>query len=164
MLNSKTIWIIFANTTKAEIYKIKHPQSSPLDTLEQPKKFSLIEVLEHPESRLKSKDLTSDRAGRYKTDHSTHGAFISSADPHQEVHYKFAKEISHLLEKGLHQNQYQKIILCVEPHFYGLLNETMPTTVQKCVIRTIEKDYLPFPKPKMHATIENIIQETKISS
>lgn len=150
MFNTNVTWLVLANTTKAQVYSVNH------------KEFTLLETLEHPESRLKSRDLVSDRAGRYRTDRASRGAFEPSTDAHEEVHHKFAKEVADLLENRRLQNQYQHIILCAEPHFYGLLNNVMSEQVRDSIIRAIEKDYIPFPKEKIDSTIKNILEETRI--
>jgi len=140
-------WIIITNSTKALLYQVEN------------KKANLIKELEHPASRLKSIDLTSDKSGSFKTNHTTRGQFASSANSHEDEHENFSREINELLESNRQKNNYQHLTLCAEPHFLGLLNKHMNPNVQALLKKIIEKDYIPLPKHKLDSVIQNIIQE-----
>lgn len=140
-------WVVIANSVKANIYEILK------------KDYSLIHELNHPSSCLKSQELTSSPPGHYQTDHAARGQYVSSANAHKIEHQNFAKEIANFLEAHREKNQYQHIVLCAEPHFYGLLKQTMTGSVQALITKVIPKDYIPLTNSKLHIIIESIIHE-----
>lgn len=141
----KITWLVVANSAKADFYKIEN------------KDYALVETLTHPESRLKSSELTSDEAGSYRSGGAGHGQFEPATNPHEQEHQTFAKEIANFLEKNRTGHHYEALIICAEARFYGLLNKAMTGAVRLLVTKTIEKDYIPLPKIKMQAAIEGII-------
>ncbi|APC92059.1 MULTISPECIES: host attachment protein [Francisella] len=139
----KTTLLLVTNTSKAKIYDINGI------------KYTHIQDLEHPQSRLKTQQLITDSPGDYQT-----RKFIPSSDPHKQEQLHFAKVIVKFVEKMVKQKNYQKIILCAEPYFYGLLNQSFSNTLRPLIIKVIEKDYIPLPESKLNKTIEEIIHES----
>jgi protein required for attachment to host cells len=130
----KTTWLVIANAIKAEIYAIDNVQW-----------HTLVTILENPDGRLKSQDLTSDKAG--------------SSDAHREEHQHFAKEIGNFLDHHEKQAQYQALIICAEAGFHGLLNAILPSHVKLLITRSINKDYIPLPANGRDALIKKIMHE-----
>lgn len=143
----KTIWIVIASSTNAEIYLVDG------------RDYSHIDSLSHPESLLKSGDLVTDRPGRFNNDNSEGGQYEPKMDAHKEQQFNFAREIAHYLEKHRQDNSYESLVLCAEPHFHGFLNQTINKQTKNLIIKAIEKDYIPLPKAKMQAVLKNIIEE-----
>jgi|GEM_PF-1837713 protein required for attachment to host cells len=81
--------------------------------------YELIKELKHPQSRLKTKQLSSDKPGHYKTSHTARGQF-STVNLHEEEHIHFAKTVADFMTKVIDKRQDQSIILCAEPHFLWL--------------------------------------------
>lgn len=140
------IWLVIANTVEAKIYDV--------ETRHQ---FKLIKELSHNASRFKTSELVSDRPGHYQSGLSGHGQFISPTDAHKDEHCQFAKEIAKFLDQERKNHQYESLIICMEPHFHGLLNSAMNGSVQSCVKKHIRKDYIPLPENKLNQTIAGII-------
>ncbi len=147
-LNASPIitWLLIANTEKAVTYQIVR------------KKYSLVKILTHAESRLKTSDLVTDKPGHYKTS-TTRGQFIPPTDLHENEHKVFARELAHYLKESQQKNCYQKLILCAEPHFYGLINQYMTKPIRSSIVTVIEKDLIPLPRPELNAVIQTIIKD-----
>ena len=143
-------WIVIANAVEAQFYQVNG------------KLAELIKTLEHPDSRLKSKNLTSDKPGSYQTSHSARGHFVSADVPHLDEQDHFSREINAELETQRLHNSYQTLVLCAEPHFLGLLKKHMNNQVRGLLKKTIEKDYIPLPKHKIDHIIQDIIHEDLI--
>lgn len=142
-----TRWVVLANSVQTKIYSIQ--KMRPI----------LIKTIEHPDSRLKSKDLSADGFGNYKTRQTGHGQFSPPSSPHEEEHSRFAKEIADFLEQARQRHEYCDLILCAEPHFQGLLNKHLTTHTLALVIKSLGKDYIPLPKEKLEPILEKIIDE-----
>ena len=142
----KPVWLILANTCQSDIYHLSKEG------------YFFVKELIHPDSRLKTQDLISDRPGHYKTSHAAHGQFISPDDAHEEEHKNFARKIVAFLKKSHEDRHFKTLIVCAEPHFYGLLKKLMPPEIQKVISKPIMKDYIPFPESKLKKIIEEICQ------
>lgn len=125
-------WIVVADSSRARILSAHSRVQAPTD----------VEALAHPEGRMKSQELTSDRPGR---------AFDSSGDGrhgmeppdlhhhHQEV---FAKEIVDYLEKGRNSGKFVQLALVAPPAFLGVLRQKMNGHLGKLVTHTVQKNLL----------------------
>ncbi len=140
-------WLVIANSTKAQIHKIEQH------------KATLIETLNHPESRLKSGELTSDEAGHYKSSNGAHGQYQPPSDAHEKEQEYFANEIAKFLEKGRQKNRYGTLIICAAPHFHGLINQAISDPVKLLIKKSIKKDYIPLPANELNEVIEKIANE-----
>ena len=148
----KTTWLIICNATKACIFDI-----TKVKTLQPETSFpELIETLIHPKGRMKGVDLVSDKPGHYGTQNGAGGKFISKAHPHEGELTAFAEEISKYLTHTQQENAYQKLIICAEPHFHGVLEKHLSHQVAKLVQEYIQKDYIPLPKNDLRAVIQEI--------
>jgi protein required for attachment to host cells len=146
-------WLVIANSTKALIYDISKP-AEPGQA-----HYRLLKELSHPESRLKTSELTSDRPGHYQSSGSSRGAYAAHSDPHHNEILAFAKEVSHYLDTAQEKNQYANLVLCAGPHFHGLLNQALSAKTASTIKKHIEKDYLPLPDKKLNEVIEGIYQQ-----
>lgn len=146
----ETTGLLLASSVEALIYKINQ------------KAYQLVETLSHQSGRLKSADLVSDKPGHYKTSHKTRGAFASPSDPHEHEHRIFAAQVADYLNQAVMVHQYQHLIVCAEPHFYGLLHQALSTESKQCIKKSIQKNYIPLPEPKRNQVIESIIYDQSI--
>jgi protein required for attachment to host cells len=98
-----------------------------------------VSEFNHPQSREKRMDLTSDRPGR--VDGKGHGAFVQQTDPKKNEADHFALEVARSLERGRVNNDYARLILVASNPFMGLLKNRLDSHVMEMVSETIEKDY-----------------------
>lgn len=126
---STTTWILIANASCARILCNTGPK----------KGLELVSELNHPQSREKRMDLTSDRPGR--VDGKGHGAFVQQTDPKKNEADHFALEVAKSLERGRVNNDYGRLILVASNPFMGLLKNRLDSHVMEMVSETIEKDY-----------------------
>ncbi len=124
-----TTCIIVANASEASIYETEHVRG---------KKFTFIEKFEHPESRAKGEDLTSDKPGHYQTDHSARSAYEKS-DPKQVEAEKFSCELAHHAKKMHGCNQFDHLILMMPAHIHGFFMKHF--TCKFSNIEHVSKDY-----------------------
>lgn len=101
-----------------------------------------MKEIEHPQGRAKGRDLLTDAPGRTKQSASpTRPAMDPTTEPHEVESERFARSIAGLLETGLAENAYQRLLLIAPPHFLGLLRGALSPNVAKHVERTLDKDY-----------------------
>lgn len=128
----KDVWVVVSNSACARIFKAESAQS-------------LVEVdtLLHPESRLHSKDLGSDRPGRQFESSAQSGArhSIEPKTTPQDVEIKeFAKQLAHHLNSAAAQDKVKKIYLAATPSFLGILRKNLSESTTQVIVEEINKD------------------------
>ena len=142
-----TTWLVIANETNANIYKINK------------KEFELIDNLKHPESRLTDHELVSDRPGHYRTPDTAHGAYVPDSDPHELEKVIFARTIARFLEHERSTEKFQHLIICASPHFYGLLKNELSSHVSNIIKNHYLKDYIVLETNELNKFIKDIQEE-----
>lgn len=127
--------VVNTNTNTCRIYHYnKHPAN-----------LTLLKEISHPENKLKSGDLTSDRPGHYKAGKSARGAY----SPHREAKDieidNFSREITRELNQERTHNKYDELIVIAPPHMIGLLYQHLNKNVKNLVINKIEKELIFLP-------------------
>ncbi len=139
-----TRWILVADASRARLFREDDAR----------KPFTLVDSLEHPESRARVRDLTSDANGRKPAGMTRGGgaAFAAAGssaarpgaapdtDPKTVEAEKFARTLADRLGKGLHEHAYQGLVIAAPPHFLGLLKQILDGEVSKRVEIAIHKD------------------------
>lgn len=110
-------------------------------------KLSLVEEFEHPESRAKNMDLTSDKPGRAFASGPTTAA-RSSMEPRtvpKEVEAeKFARELGHRIATLFDAHAFDDLVIAAPAKFMGLLRSALATHhdgVSKRVVAWHDKNY-----------------------
>lgn len=138
-------WILVCDASRARLFHGKRGKQRAAG-LEQ------LQELEHADSRARGRDLTADapgrkpvgpvpaRSGNHGGAHGRPGA-APDTDPKEVEAQKFARELSALLEKGLHDHAYERLILVAPPQFLGTMRDTVSTQVSKHIATTLDKDF-----------------------
>ncbi len=126
------IWVINSNSNTCRIYQYNKAHA----------KLDLIKEIQHPENRLHNIDLTSDRAGRYKSNGGAHGAYEPPANQKEIKADNFMRDVARELNQERNKKSFEKLILIVPAHMNGLLMSHMDKHVQELVISNIQKDLL----------------------
>lgn len=95
----------------------------------------------HPASRLRERNIGSDRQGR-TFDSRGQGRHAKEGDvsiKKQEA-INFSKEIAGHLDSECNKNQFEKLILIAPPEFLGLLRKDLANTTKQRITREIGKD------------------------
>lgn len=154
----KNTWLVIANSVKAYIYNLENVKDELPDIHHE---VPLVKTFNHPEGRMHAQDLLSDKDGRYTTPGSTQGSYSEHTPEHQIQEIKFSEEIAHYLEHARTQNEYQHLIICAAPHFYGVLKKTLPSHVETMISHHILKDYIPLHGESFKKVVEAIQEEFK---
>lgn len=142
-----TTWVLVANASNANLYANHGPH----------KGLELIQAYQHPASREKSLEMTSDRPGHYQTGSGAHGAYSQATDPKQHEEDKFAAELAHALESGRTSNSYTRLILVASDPFMGKLNNQLSAHVRTLATDTIEKDYTHLTERELASHLESYL-------
>lgn len=132
MHSKKISWLVVFNSNACRIFNYQ----------KKPKALSLITEFSHAENRLRDFDLTSDKPGKYQSNHSTHGTYSQPTDPKEIKIDHFIREIANFLEKNRNLNAYTQLIIVSASHTNGLFHKHINKYIEKLIIHTIEKDLI----------------------
>ncbi len=130
-------WIVVADASRARILAVNDKADGLL----------LESELEHPASRARASELTTDLPGRVKQSFGAghRPAMSDRTDPKEVEAETFARQLAEALEQGCNHNRYERLTLVAPPHFLGLLRAAINAQVAKRVALTIDKDYTNLP-------------------
>ena len=135
MTEQSLTWILIANASKARLYAVYKAKLFQADS--HPDDFKLIDEFSHEESRMKNRELVSDKMGEFGA-----ATFGEATPPKALEAEQFAQQLITMLEAARKTNSFRDIILIASPTFMGMLCKQMPNELQKTLNQKIEKDYV----------------------
>jgi len=125
------IYVMVADSSKARLLHATGKTSPFTESL----------VLDHPEGRMHTRDLTSDLPGRdsNRTGLGKH-RLDSTNDPKQQALIEFAKEVAAQLETLIARHQVDQLMLVSAPAFLGLLRDNLPESVKSIISFELDKN------------------------
>lgn len=123
-------WVVLADRTRASIRRQRTAHGA----------FEHVEDLDHPEGRLHSAQLGTDRPGQ--TVDSSHGrphAFSPHETMEEHAAHTFARTIAHRLTAAGNARRFDALVLVAEPRFLGLLRAALDHSTQQRVRGEIRK-------------------------
>lgn len=124
--------VINMNSNKCRIY---HYDNHPI-------RLTLLKEISHPENKLKSGELTSDRPGHYKAGKSARGAYSPHMEAKENEIDAFSREVARELNQERVSHDYDELILIAPPHMIGLLYQHLNKNVKDLIVNSIKKDLL----------------------
>ena len=124
-----TTWILVSNASTAKLWANHGPK----------KGIALLKEFEHPDSRRKTSELVSDRAGMASGN--GHGVRQSHLLPKEHAALQFAHSLTRHLQQGRTHNEMGRLILVAPPAFMGMLNQNLDNATAQLVTDRLEKDY-----------------------
>jgi protein required for attachment to host cells len=128
-----SVWILVCDASRAVLYAAEKRGDD----------WRSIGTYSHPESRLKSSELTPTEPGhslKSKGVASLHTVLKSSTSPQEAEKQHFAQQLAEVVNDGARKGSYDGLVLVALPHFAGLLEEHLSTEVKKRAMATIHKD------------------------
>ncbi|MEY8690030.1 MAG: host attachment protein [Leptothrix sp. (in: b-proteobacteria)] len=125
-------WLVVANSARARVLE------------ETPDGLSYIHVADmvHSESRLKGRELSSDRAGQVAGGQGLGSAeLLPRTDPREREHEHFASQIATLLNAGVAVGRCNGLVLVASNPFLGRLKSRLSEQAGKHVQFTLSHDY-----------------------
>lgn len=128
-----TTWVLVAHEAGARIFDNHGPG----------KGLGLVEEIDHPEGRMRSGELVSDRPGRsFRRDSGDPRRASMSQDegPRERLVSDFARDLAEQLQQARVQNRYQRLVLVAPPKFLGLLRSSLDGPTAQLVVGSLAKD------------------------
>jgi protein required for attachment to host cells len=128
-------WIVVAQRAEARIFEDYSDGELPV----------CIQQVRHPEGHLKGREIDTDRPGRNmgRSGAPRHG-YSTDQDPQERIADDFARQLAELLHKGRALGTFDRIVLIAAPRFLGRLRAVLDVPTEKCVVRSVSKDFPAF--------------------
>jgi protein required for attachment to host cells len=124
-------WVLAADSSHAKILRADN-RVGPLVP---------IEVLDHPESRMKDTELYADAPGRaFDSAGQGRHAMENQVDAKKEESIRFAKSLCEKLRQAAIEKHFEKLYILAAPAFLGELRECMDGNVKSLVAGEVAKD------------------------
>lgn len=126
----KNIWILVANSSQAKVYKAENNST-----------LSVIEYLEHPESRLHDGELVTNQPGRsFDSIGPGRHAMQPKASPQTLEFHVFARHVTEHLENANEKGLFDSLYIFANPSFLGILRQFISPGLDKMIKGEIDKD------------------------
>jgi protein required for attachment to host cells len=160
-MQQQMTWVLVCDASRARLFQ----------AASRGEKLTLLDEMEHAESRAHGRDLTTDAPGRKPVGPTpargggSNGAYgrpgaEPDTDPKEVEAQKFARELAERLAKGLNDHAYERLIMTAPPHFLGLMRASVSTQVEKHVGATLDKDFTHLDAAEIARRLENVLQPT----
>jgi len=125
------VWVVVASSTRCRIFT-QQKHSGPLQQVAQ---------LDHPEGRLRGRDLASDRHGR-SFDSAGHGrhAMGQHVDPVEQENIRFAKTVATKIDEGRKKDRFERLVLVADPRFLGHLRHGLSAATRHRLTTELHKN------------------------
>lgn len=125
------VWVVVASSTRCRIFT-QRKHSGPLQQ---------VEELDHPEGRLRGRDLASDRPGR-SFDSAGHGrhAMGQPVDPTEQENIRFAKTVATRIDDARKKRRFDRLVLVADPRFLGHLRQGLSQATRHCLSAELHKN------------------------
>ena len=111
--------------------------------------LTLIKEINHPENKLKCKDLVSDKSGHYQASNSR-GSYSPHMEPKEIKIDDFSREVAKELDHERNTNSCNELILIAPAHISGLLQQHFNKHVSNMIVKNIQKDILHLSEHELH--------------
>lgn len=143
-MGQKTTWILVCDASRARVF----------EETARGRVYPLVASFDHPAGRARVRDLVADAQGRKPVGGSQGvnarpGGFhgrpgVEPVTDAKEVEVKkFTRDLASMLEKGLVDHAYERLVLVAPPRLLGALREELSEQVLRRVESTLDKDLAP---------------------
>lgn len=129
--DEQKVWVLVADATRARIYRVESARGPWVE----------LEDALHPESRLPSRELLTDRPGRALDSRGAHRHGMEpSIDPKDEEAQHFASELAADLRQHFYAHAFTNLVLVAPPRFLGFLRDALDDQLAKHVLGSFDLD------------------------
>lgn len=125
------VWVVVASSTRCRIFT-QRKHSGPLQQ---------VEELDHPEGRLRGRDLASDRPGRaFDSAGNRRHAMGQHTDPVEQENIRFAKTVATTIDDARKKDRFERLVLIADPRFLGHLRQGLSQATRHLLTTELHKN------------------------
>jgi protein required for attachment to host cells len=103
--------------------------------------LTLIQEIDHPSGRLSNAEIDSDRAGvAFESARYGRNPMEREESAHARDVATFARQLADILMRARVEERFKRVILVADPHFLGLLRQSLDAPTLARVHRTLSKN------------------------
>jgi protein required for attachment to host cells len=149
-------WILVADASRARIFASEKKNQQ----------WKLVKEFDHPESRMKNRDLDPMEQGRTQQSFGAgHRPRMEPRTAPQQVEKEhFAQELADALSKGIVEGDCSALALVAPPAFLGDLKAMLSDRAAKCISATVAKDYTGSDARELASRLEDVVFGEKVGT
>jgi len=130
-------YVLVANRVNATLFQTQGPHVAP----------TLVQHFDHPEGRLKSSDIDTDKPGRaFDRNGGARHALSHEESPVERLAHAFALQLADHLDHAREQGEYDQLGIIAPPRMLGYLRDALSKPTRALVYGELNKD-LGEPRP-----------------
>ena len=144
-----SIWILVSDASSSVLYATEKRGDD----------WRVINSYQHPESRLKSSELTPSEPGHAaKSKGSPRHTVMQPVTTPKEAEFEhFAQQLADMLNAGTNQRSFDGLVLVAPPHFLGLLRNRLADEVERRLLKVVHKDYTSLDPREARSRLEEAV-------
>jgi protein required for attachment to host cells len=127
----QTTWVVVADRAHARILTTSQPDHKDLTE---------IKSLVHAEGAAHSRDVLTDRPGRFAGQSGECSAGDPETDYRHQTATEFACQVVHELESGREHNQFGRLVIMAPALFLGILRKHLSGPLEKLIAAEVDKE------------------------
>jgi protein required for attachment to host cells len=142
-------WIVVGQRAGARILEQKRPGAD----------LRLVSELDHPEGRLKSGEIDSDKPGTSFSSGPGPGRHPMAPEEtsHDRVVANFARELAEVLTRARNEHRFDQLVLVAEPRFFGLLRGKLDDPTAAMLTGSLHKDLAHVPIHDLGPLLQGVL-------
>ncbi len=147
-MKRKRTWVLVADGGHAKVFQ-SEGRNSELVPVE-----GMIFSADLPANR----DILTDRPGRaFESQGRAHHAKENPSDPHRELKRAFAKKLAGILEAGLVEKRFDRLVVVAPPATLGDLRDALAKRVHGKVVAELAHDLVKTPHGELAGHLEDLL-------
>ena len=147
-MKRKRTWVLVADGGYAKVFQ-SEGRNSELVPVE-----GMIFSADLPANR----DILTDRPGRvFESQGRARHAKENPSDPHRELKRAFARTLAGILETGLVEKRFDRLVVVAPPVTLGDLRDALPKSVQSKVVAELAQDLVKTPHSQLAGHLEEVL-------
>ena len=144
-----SIWILVSDASGCVLYA----------TEKRGDEWQIVDSYQHPESRLKSSELTPSEPGHAAKSKGSprHTVMQPETAPKEAEFEHFAQQLADMLIAGANHRSFDGLVLVAPPHFLGLLRGRVAGEVEKRLLSVVHKDYTSLDPREARSRLEEAV-------
>lgn len=117
--------------------------------------LKLIKEVVHPENKMKSSDMVTDKPGKFIANDGAHGAYTPSSDPKENLINQFLHDVAKCINNDRAKNSFNRLIVIAPPSVEGILMQYLDKHVKSLIICSVQKDLIHANEKDLLKALEN---------
>lgn len=145
-------WIMVANSNDCRVYEYdKHIEE-----------LNLVAEINHPENKLKTYDLVTDRPGHFKAMSAARGSYEPEKNIHDISVENYVREMAELLNAARNRHDFDSLVLLMPSVIEGLLMKFLKKQNLYLIHQIIQKNMMHLSEHQLKQYLSRVIRHSSV--